>query len=155
MVLKTVVAPWREERSVWKPNLDAGPPYWKKMERTLCCPCDGLDPCHWLPCGRWRGECKDLAICRMHIILWASGRDDYPCLSCGEKNANQEAGLITTEEGRCLRGARRARLEDRNGEVWVCLEELPMFSEMKHGHTLWSHSGEFIQEKWVYMSTKD
>lgn len=64
-VLKTVVAPRREERPVWKPDLDSGPPCWEKMERTLGCPCDGLDPGHWPSCGRWRGECEDLAVCRV------------------------------------------------------------------------------------------
>lgn len=67
--LKTVVALWREERSVWKPNVDSGPSRWKNMERSLGGPCDGLDPRHWLPCGGWRSKSKDLAVCRVYIIL--------------------------------------------------------------------------------------
>lgn len=112
--LKTVIALWREESSVRKPNVDSGPSWWKKMERTFWCPCDGLDPRHWAPCNgldpchrapcdRWRGKCKDLAIRGVYIILRASGQSDCFFLSCEEKNGSQEAGLITKAEGRSFR----------------------------------------------------
>lgn len=69
MELKMVVAYRREERSVWEPNVDSGPLWWEKMEGTPGCPGDGLDPRHWVPCGGRRGKCKDLAVCRLCIIL--------------------------------------------------------------------------------------
>lgn len=69
MELKMVVPLWRGVKPVWKPNVDSGPSWWEKMEGTPGCPGDGLDPCHWVPCGRGRGECKDLAVCRVCIIL--------------------------------------------------------------------------------------
>lgn len=116
MELKPVVALWRREWSVWKPNVDSGPSPWKKLERILGFPCDGLDPCHWVPCGRWRGESEDLAVCRVYIILWASRRDDY-LLSYGEKNGSQEEGLITKAEGMLLGGSRGEILEERNREI--------------------------------------
>lgn len=59
-----------EESNVWKPNVDSGPSWWEKMEGTPGCPGDGLDPCHWVPClAGGGGECKDLAVCRVCIIL--------------------------------------------------------------------------------------
>lgn len=100
--LKTMIALPRKERSVWKPNVDSRP-LWKKMKGTLGCPWDELNPCHRVPYGGWRGECKDLAVCRASIILWASKRGGYCFLSCGEKGASQQKGLITEAEGRYFR----------------------------------------------------
>lgn len=52
-----VVPRWRRIRPVWKPNVDSEPSWREKIEGTPGCPGDGLDPSHWVPCGRGRGEC--------------------------------------------------------------------------------------------------
>lgn len=78
---------WKEER---EPRVEETRPPWWKIKRG--CPCAGLGPCCQIPCGGWRGKCEDLAVCRVHVILWASRRGDY-ILPCGNENVGQEMGL--------------------------------------------------------------
>ena len=101
--LKTVVAGRREERYVWEPNVDSGPSWREKIEGMPGGPWDGLAPCHRAPCGGGRGECEDLAVCRVCIILRVSRGGGHLFLSWGGEECKSGDRLAGGSRGRVCR----------------------------------------------------